>query len=125
MGEYEEMIGELAQRYAAWYAPVEDLRQEGRLAVLEAAERYDSSFGCSPATWAWHCIRSRMLHYRRDQRRLSVPLSLEALEESGVEWEVKAGAIVPDISTGCIDRVFVKDLLARLILRHRVALLLR
>ena len=130
MQEYEGLIGGLARRYACWYAPEEDLRQEGRLAAMDAVKRYDGSFGCSPASWAWHCVRGRMLHYRRAQRRMHGPVayggevSLDEMEASGICWEVGAGAVALEISTACIDRVFVEELLAGLIPRHRAVLLL-
>ena len=111
---FEIMIEGLARRMGRWYAPVEDLRQEGRLGALKAVRSYNESFRCSLATWVYHCARGAMLHYRRSQARLSGVGRCVSGEE----------AVGPDFTPAVVTRIWLRGLLAELSPRHRAALLL-
>jgi len=58
------MITRQAQKYAAWSGcDIEDLIQEGRLAIIDADRKFDPSRGFKFLTFAVHDIRHRMARY--------------------------------------------------------------
>jgi len=66
---FAPMIKRLARRYA-WDADSdEELGQEGCLALVAALPLFDLSRGVQLGTFIYQRVRSRMLHWRRSQRR--------------------------------------------------------
>ncbi len=57
------LVRKYAVRFAKYGVPVEDLVQEGNLALLEAAERFDISRGVRFATYAVWWVRARLQEF--------------------------------------------------------------
>jgi len=77
----------IAKRYASRGLPVEDLRQEALLGLLDAAQNYDSAQGASFATYASFWIKKRLL------------LALEREGKSGGDLSATADPeLIPDAS---------------------------
>lgn len=74
LSQNEGYITELARRYSAW-CDAEDLKQEGALALLEAAKRFDPAQKTKLLTYATPAIESAMLDYAS---RTSLAVSLPA-----------------------------------------------
>lgn len=61
------LLRKVAIRYArAWEDEIRDHFQEARLALLEAASRYDPTRGASPHTWYWQYVRSYVRRHAID-----------------------------------------------------------
>jgi RNA polymerase sigma-B factor len=63
---WEPLARRLAHRFEE-SAERDDLEQVARLALWEAAQRYDPARGCQFSTFAVPTIRGALLHYLRDQ----------------------------------------------------------
>ena len=65
-----------ANQYAVQYAEYgvedDDLIQEGRLALVEAAQSYDPGMGCKYLTYAGKSVRNRMYRCAMKQRNLYI-----------------------------------------------------
>lgn len=92
---YEQMkqdIHGIALRYRG-YAEVEDLDQEGYLALYDAVDGYDPVAGCQFLTYARYWIRQRMARYIRNNGTIRLPVGeqgrireLEKLEASYMSY---------------------------------------
>lgn len=68
---YESLIRKFAIKYAhGWSVEIEDLVQEGRIAVALAVRDYDPSKGAAFITFAYTRIRASMQHCLRDRGRI-------------------------------------------------------
>ena len=75
ISQNEGYITDLALDYAD-HCELEDLKQEGAIALLEAAKRFDPSYGAKLLTYATPAIESAMVDYgSRASRSLSIPTS--------------------------------------------------
>jgi len=70
---FAPLIKKLARRYGRDADTIEELGREGYLALVEALPRFDPTRDVLLTTFVYHRIRSRMLHWRRSQRR-ALPL---------------------------------------------------
>ena len=71
----EGFLTKLAQEYTPW-CEMEDLKQEGALALLEAARRFDPAYGTKLLTYATPMIEAAMMDYAAQySSSLSVPAS--------------------------------------------------
>lgn len=71
----EGYLTDLARNYSAW-CELEDLKQEGAMALLAAAERFDPSYGTKLLTYATPAIEAAMADCAaRSSFSLSVPSS--------------------------------------------------
>ena len=73
LSQNEGYLTDLALEYSDWCEP-EDLKQEGALALLEAAKRFDPAYGTKLLTYATPIIQSAMADYC-DHASLSVSIS--------------------------------------------------
>lgn len=62
VSQNEGYITDLALKHIEWCA-MEDLKQEGAMALLEAAKRFDPSYGTKLLTYATPAIESAMMDY--------------------------------------------------------------
>jgi RNA polymerase sigma factor (sigma-70 family) len=62
ISQNEGYITDLALKHSEW-CDLEDLKQEGALALLEAAKRFDPSYGTKLLTYATPAIESAMMDY--------------------------------------------------------------
>lgn len=62
LSQNEGYITELALKHSEW-CDLEDLKQEGAIALLEAAKRFDPSYGTKLLTYATPAIESAMMDY--------------------------------------------------------------
>ena len=62
LSQNEGYITDLALKHIEW-CDLEDLKQEGAMALLEAAKRFDSSHGTKLLTYATPAIESAMMDY--------------------------------------------------------------
>ena len=62
LSQNEGYITELALKHSEW-CELEDLKQEGAMALLAAAKRFDSSHGTKLLTYATPAIESAMIDY--------------------------------------------------------------
>lgn len=62
ISQNEGYLTDLALDHAEW-CELEDLKQEGAMALLEAAKRFDSSYGTKLLTYATPAIESAMMDY--------------------------------------------------------------
>ncbi len=62
ISQNEGYLTSLALNYAEW-CELEDLKQEGAMALLEVAKRFDSSYGTKLLTYAKPAIESAMMDY--------------------------------------------------------------
>jgi len=60
---FEPFIRKLAGRFARYRLPVEDLMQEGQIALIEAAGRFDTARDVRFATYAVWSVRARIQDY--------------------------------------------------------------
>lgn len=75
ISQNEGYLTELALDYAAW-CEMDDLKQEGALALLEAAKRFDPSYGTKLLTYATPAIEAAMADYAAcGSLSLSIPSS--------------------------------------------------
>lgn len=58
-------------------AEIEDLEQEGYLALYDAIEGYDVDFGCKFLTYAKHHIKHRMIRYMQNNDMIRIPVHLK------------------------------------------------
>lgn len=63
LATHDKAIERMARRYSSSIAPTQDLIQEGRLALLRAAETFDASRGVPLIGYAWRFISSAMLRF--------------------------------------------------------------
>ncbi len=59
--EHAALIGGIAKRYAGRGLPLEDLRQEAMLGIIDAASRYVPTHGTQFSTYATYWIKKRIL----------------------------------------------------------------
>lgn len=94
ISQNEGYITDLAMDYVSW-CDLEDLKQEGAMALLEAAKRFDPSYGTRLLTYATPAMESAMADYgaqaslflcippsRYDQLRKVAHICVEAEGES-------------------------------------------
>lgn len=62
ISQNEGYLTELALKHTEW-CEIEDLKQEGAMALLEAAKRFDPSYGTKLLTYATPAIESAMMDY--------------------------------------------------------------
>ena len=62
LSQNEGYITDLALKHSEW-CDLEDLKQEGAMALLEAAKRFDPSYGTKLLTYATPAIESAMMDY--------------------------------------------------------------
>lgn len=62
ISQNEGYITELALKHTEW-CEIEDLKQEGAMALLEAAKQFDPSYGTKLLTYATPAIESAMMDY--------------------------------------------------------------
>ena len=75
LSQNEGYITELALKYSEW-CELEDLKQEGALALLEAVKRFDPARGTKLLTYATPAMESAMLDYgAHDSLTISIPPS--------------------------------------------------
>ncbi|MBC8547720.1 sigma-70 family RNA polymerase sigma factor [Clostridiaceae bacterium NSJ-31] len=75
ISQNEGYITELALKHSEW-CDLEDLKQEGAMALLEAAKRFDPSRGTKLLTYATPAMESAMLDYgAHDSLTISIPPS--------------------------------------------------
>ena len=71
----EGYLTKLAREYTPW-CELEDLKQEGALALLEAARRFDPAYGTKLLTYAMPMIEAAMADYAaQNSSSLSIPAS--------------------------------------------------
>jgi len=59
--EHESLVKAIAQSYAKLGVPLEDLIQEGRIGLWEAAQRFDANRETKFSTYATFWIKKRIL----------------------------------------------------------------
>ena len=75
ISQNEGYLTKLAREYAPW-CELEDLKQEGALALLEAARRFDPAYGTKLLTYATPMIEAAMMDYAAQySSSLSIPTS--------------------------------------------------
>ena len=75
VSQNEGYLTKLAREYAPW-CKLEDLKQEGALALLEAARRFDPAYGTKLLTYATPMIEAAMMDYAAQYSfSLSIPAS--------------------------------------------------
>ena len=75
ISQNEGYITKLAREYTPW-CELEDLKQEGALALLDAATRFDSAYGTKLLTYATPMIEAAMADYAAQfSSSLSIPSS--------------------------------------------------
>ena len=75
IAQNEGCLTELARAYTPW-CEMEDLKQEGALALLDAAGRFDPAYGTKLLTYATPAIEVAMMDYAaRYSSSLSIPIS--------------------------------------------------
>ena len=75
ISQNEGYLTELARAYTPW-CELEDLKQEGALALLDAARRFDPAYGTKLLTYATPAIEAAMMDYAaRYSSSLSIPVS--------------------------------------------------
>ncbi len=75
ISQNEGYITDLAMDYVSW-CDLEDLKQEGAMALLEAAKKFDPSFGTKLLTYATPAMESAMADYgAQTSLSLSIPSS--------------------------------------------------
>lgn len=75
ISQNEGYLTELALDYTEW-CEMDDLKQEGAIALLEAAKRFDPSYGTKLLTYATSAIEAAMADYAaRGSLSLSIPSS--------------------------------------------------
>ena len=75
ISQNEGYLTELALEHIQWCEP-EDLKQEGAMALLDAAKRFDPSYGTKLLTYATPAIESAMMDYgSRGSLSLCIPPS--------------------------------------------------
>ena len=75
ISQNEGYLTELARAYTPW-CETEDLKQEGALALLDAAGRFDPAYGTKLLTYAAPVMEAAMMDYAaRDSSSLSIPIS--------------------------------------------------
>lgn len=91
-GQMRQDIHGIALRYRG-YAEVEDLDQEGYLALYDAVDGYDPAAGYRFLTYARYWIRQRMIRYIQDNGTIRLPAGeqgrireLEKLEEKYMSY---------------------------------------
>lgn len=72
LGKVIETMGpvlwQLAKKYAARQCDIEDMLSEGAIAVTAAADSWKDEPGIGFLSYAWGCIKNRMISYRQDYR---------------------------------------------------------
>ena len=75
ISQNEGYLTELARAYTPW-CELEDLKQEGALALLDAARRFDSAYGTKLLTYATPAMEAAMMdHAAQYSSSLSIPIS--------------------------------------------------
>ena len=75
ISQNEGYLTDLALDHAEWYE-LEDLKQEGAMALLEAAKRFDLSYGTKLLTYATPAIEAALSDYAAQYSSpLSIPIS--------------------------------------------------
>lgn len=65
--EYEWLVNSIASKYA-FHHDIEDLKQVGMIALMEAADNFKPSFETKFSTYAYSNVKGKILEYvRRDQ----------------------------------------------------------
>lgn len=65
-------VARMAHKYGP-FAEIEDLMQEGYLALCDAIEKYDPEMGVQFLTFASYCIRTRYMRYVSQQGSIRLP----------------------------------------------------
>lgn len=81
--EHAALIGGIAKRYAGRGLPLEDLRQEAMLGIIDAASHFDPSQGTQFSTYATYWIKKRILAALEQESRCgasTLPASWDDLE---------------------------------------------
>lgn len=75
ISQNEGYLTKLAREYTSW-CELEDLKQEGALALLDAARRFDSAYGTKLLTYATPAMEAAMMdHAAQYSSPLSIPIS--------------------------------------------------
>lgn len=78
--ENNRLVEQTVRRYASFVAPAldeDDLRQEGNIGLMRAAEKFDSSKGCQFSTYASWWIRQAVVRATLQQTHtISIPVYL-------------------------------------------------
>ena len=75
ISQNEGYLTKLAREYTSW-CELEDLKQEGALALLDAARRFDSAYGTKLLTYATPAMEAAMMdHAAHYSSSLSIPAS--------------------------------------------------
>ena len=75
ISQNEGYLTKLAREYTSW-CELEDLKQEGALALLDAARRFDSAYGTKLLTYATPAMEAAMMdHAAQYSSSLSIPIS--------------------------------------------------
>ena len=75
ISQNEGYLTKLAREYTSW-CELEDLKQEGALALLDAARRFDSAYGTKLLTYATPAIEAALSDYAAQYSSpLSIPIS--------------------------------------------------
>lgn len=75
ISQNEGYITDLALKHIEW-CDIEDLKQEGAMALLDAAKRFDTSYGTKLLTYATPAMESAMMDYgSHDSLTISIPPS--------------------------------------------------
>lgn len=75
ISQNEGYITDLALKHTEW-CDMEDLKQEGAMALLEAAKRFDPSYGTKLLTYATPAIESAMMDYGSHGSHGSLTISI-------------------------------------------------
>ena len=75
ISQNEGYLTKLAREYTSW-CELEDLKQEGALALLDAARRFDFAYGTKLLTYATPAMEAAMMDYAAQYfSALSIPVS--------------------------------------------------
>ena len=83
LAEHEGLIRAIAQTYAKTGVPLEDLLQEGRIGLWEAAQRFDATREAKFSTYATFWIKKRILEVV--QRELANSVNTVELTDTASE----------------------------------------
>ncbi len=69
--ELEQVVNAAATRYAAkcWWAELDDLKQEGWVAALEAQQRWNPNYGVPLHGYAWRAVVLHLRNYLWEQSK--------------------------------------------------------
>ncbi|MEW6635586.1 MAG: sigma-70 family RNA polymerase sigma factor [Actinomycetota bacterium] len=102
IGAYLGLVASLARRYAGWGVPVEDLIQEGSLALVQAIDHFDPGRGMQLSTYLTWWVRQAIRRAAMAQSRpFRVPEKVweRSLEVTRAEEELRS-RLAREVSEG-------------------------